>query len=150
MNINKENIESEFNRIIEEKGFHLFELIVRGSQFKPVFEVFIDSENPVNANDCASVSRALSAFLDDEKFSFKDYRLDVSSPGIDKSLKFLWQFPKNVGRNFEIVLLENEVEQKFQGKLTAINGQKLVFNESGSEIEIEFNRILSAKVLISF
>lgn len=150
MIIKKENIESEFHKIIEEKGFHLFELIIRGSQFKPVFEVFIDSENPISAADCAAVSRALSEFLNNVEFNFKDYRLDVSSPGVDKPLKYLWQFPKNIGRNFEVIFLRDDLEEKFSGKLIKINGQKLIFSKSDSEIEVEFNRILSAKVLISF
>jgi ribosome maturation factor RimP len=150
MSIIKENIESEFNRIIEQNGFHLFELIIRGSQFKPVFEVFIDSEKPVSANDCADISRKISGFLDDEKFNFKDYRLDVSSPGVDKPLKFLWQFPKNIGRNFEISYRQNSEDRKIKGKLIKIENEKLVFEINDSNLEIEFNEIISAKVLISF
>jgi len=146
----KENIESEFNRIIEQSGFHLFELIIRGSLFKPVFEVFIDSEKPVSANDCADVSRKILEFLDNEKFNFKDYRLDVSSPGVDRPLKFLWQFPKNIGRNFEIGFKQNSEDKRIKGKLVKLDNEKLVFEFNNTNTEIEFNEIISAKVLISF
>lgn len=150
MNIYKNKIEKEIENIVQNTGFNLIELILRGSDQKPVIEVFIDSKTGVSANDCAIVSKNITSFLDSTEFNFKDYRLDVSSPGIEKPLKFLWQYEKNIGRKFEIVFVENDQQISLEAKLVSINESNLSFENKNSSFEINFNQIISAKVLISF
>ena len=87
----------------------------------------------------------------EEQNLLKDsYRLEVSSPGVDRPLKFLKQYPKHINRNFEIVYKSGETENKFTGKLISIERDELNFNSSGKDILIKFNQITTAKVLISF
>lgn len=150
MNIYKNRIEKEIENIVQNTGFNLIELVFRGSHQKPVIEVFIDSKTGVSANDCAVVSKNITSFLDSTEFNFKDYRLDVSSPGIEKPLKFLWQYEKNIGRKFALVFLENEQQISLEANLVSINESNLSFETKGSSFEINFNQIISAKVLISF
>jgi len=150
MNIYKDKIKKEVEIIVQQNGFHLIELIIRGSQFKPVFEVFIDSEKGVTANDCAEISKIIASFLDSPDFNFKDYRLDVSSPGVDKPLKFLWQYPKNIGRFFELTITVDEIKRSLKAKLISVDGETLFFEENKMNLELNYNQIESAKVLISF
>lgn len=150
MNNYKENITKKIEEIVSRAGFQLIELIFRGSQQKPVIEIFIDSKNGVSANDCATVSKEISSILDSSELNIKDYRLDVSSPGVDKPLKYLWQYDKNIGRTFDLDYQEGNEKKSLKCKLLSINENILVFEVNKTTIEINFNQIISAKVLISF
>ena len=78
------------------------------------------------------------------------YRLDVSSPGTDKPLKFLSQFPKHINRKFEVSYTSNDETKKLSGKLIKVEGDTLVFLSNQNEISINFNNIKKAKVIVSF
>ena len=96
-----ENIREIAEQIAEQNNLFLVDFIVRGSEFSRVIEVFIDGEINVSADECALDSREICKHID-EKELLKTYRLDVSSPGVDRPLIYLQQFSKHMNRLFEI------------------------------------------------
>ena len=149
MSLSIENITDAAQSIASEKGLVLVDLIIRGSNQNPVIEVFIDGEKSVSAEDCANISRELDKKITDDELAKANYRLDVSSPGVDKPLKYLIQFPKHINRKFSVKYKKGEETKIFSGRLKAVEGEDLVF-EDKNEILIPFNQIIEAKVLISF
>jgi len=79
-----------------------------------------------------------------------DFRLDVSSPGIDRPLKFLKQYQKHVNRKFDVSYQSGEEIKKLSGKLAAIEGDYLTFISNNKEVIINFNNIEKANVIVSF
>ena len=77
-------------------------------------------------------------------------RLDVSSPGTDKPLKFLAQYPKHINRKFDVSYISDDETKKLTGKLIKVEGDILVFLSNQNEISVNFNNIKKAKVLVSF
>ena len=151
MNLTETNITQKIAEIVERKGFFPVEIIVRGTPSKRVMEVFIDGEKDISAEDCAEVSREVNSEFENLPEAGNDYRLDVSSPGVDKPLKFLKQYPKHINRNFEVSYKLNDDTKKLSGKLIRIENQDLTFlTKDNSEIKINFNNIKKAKVVISF
>ncbi len=150
MNFLDSNIAQVVSEIVERKGFFLIDLILRGTSSKRVIEVFIDSSRDVSAEDCANISREINAELETLPEIGSDYRLDVSSPGVDKPLKFLKQFPKHVNRKFDVSYLSGYETKTLTGKLLRVDGEDLVFSSGNNEIKINFNNIKKAKVVISF
>lgn len=148
MNQNIENIREIAHRVAEQNKLLLIELIVRGSESSRVIEVFIDGENNITADQCALVSSEISKQID-EKELLKSYRLDVSSPGVDRPLVHLKQYPKHLNRLFEVEFGSSVEPTKFKGKLISVEDDILTF-QSGKEIKIKFQDILKAKVLVSF
>ncbi|MEB2295328.1 MAG: hypothetical protein HUU44_13270 [Ignavibacteriaceae bacterium] len=148
MNQNIENIREIAHRVAEQNKLLLIELIVRGSESSRVIEVFIDGENNITADQCALVSSEISKQID-EKELLKSYRLDVSSPGVDRPLVHLKQYPKHLNRLFEVEFGSSVEPTKFKGKLISVEDEILTF-QSNKEIKIKFQDILKAKVLISF
>ncbi len=73
--------------ILEEQGLELvdIEFFAQGSEW--LLRLFIDKPGGVNLDDCADCSRELSMILDVEEVIDTAYRLEVSSPGIDRPLK---------------------------------------------------------------
>ena len=78
------------------------------------------------------------------------YRLDVSTPGVDRPLKFLKQFPKHINRNFEVTYKAGDEARTITGKLLSVEREELTFLSDKKEVLIEFKNITTAKVIISF
>jgi len=148
MNHNFENIREIAQQVAEQNDLFLIDLVVRGSETSRVIEVFIDSEKNISADECAFVSREIGKQID-EKGLLKSYRLDVSSPGVDRPLIYLKQFPKHLNRLFEIEFKASETSSIFKGRLVSIENEILTF-QSNREIKIKFADIIKAKVLVSF
>lgn len=150
MSINKKYIESEILGIVEKLGFFFIDLVIRGDKRQQIFEVFIDSKEGVTTDDCADVSRAIDEFFDQHEEDFYDYRLDVSSPGVDRPLKYIQQFHKHIGRNFNVSYETDGGKKKQKGELLKIEGNDLLFKFGKEEILLPFEKIIEAKVQISF
>ena len=121
---------------------------VCGLYFGPL--VYFDGEKDISADDCASVSREIDSYLKDLLVKHPDFRLDVSSPGIDRPLKFLKQYPKHVNRKFEISYRSGKEIKKLNGKLASIEGDYLTFISNNKEVIINFNNIVKANLVVSF
>ena len=150
MNLLDENIKEIVSKIVERNGFFLIDLILRGTEHKRVIEVFIDGEKDISAEDCATVSREIESQLKDLLAKHPDFRLDVSSPGIDRPVKFLRQYIKHVNRKFDISYRSGEEIKKLSGKLASIDGDYLTFISNNKEVIINFNNIVKANVIVSF
>jgi len=148
MNQNFENIREIAQQVAEQNNHFLIDLIVRGSESSRVIEVFIDGEINITADECALVSREISKQID-EKELLKSYRLDVSSPGVERPLIYLKQYQKHLNRLFEIEFNVSDLPTTFKGKLISIEDEVLTF-QSNKEIKIKFQDIVKAKVLVSF
>lgn len=146
----KENIVEISDKIAEKLGYFVIEVVVRGDSRKRIIEVFVDAPQNVSADDLAEMSREINSVIEEENIIKEPYRLEVSSPGVDRPLKFLQQYPKHINRNFEIVYKSGEEEKKFTGKLKSVERDELIFISAGKEILIKFNSITTAKVIISF
>ena len=78
-------------------------------------EIFIDGDDLVTLQDCLDLSRAVEFNLDRES---EDFSLEVSSPGLSTPLKFIRQYKKHIGREFEVVIHSGET---IKGELIGIN-----------------------------
>jgi len=148
MKNNFENIREIAQQIAEKNNLFLIDLVIRGSENSRVIEVFIDGENNISAEECALISRHITKVID-ESGLLKSYRLDVSSPGVDRPLIYLKQFPKHINRLFEVEFKTGDSSTSFKGKLISVEDEILSFN-TGKEMKIKFEDIIKAKVLLSF
>ena len=132
----------------KKNNLFLVDIVFRGTPNNPVIEVFIDGEQNVNANKCATVSNEIKKIIDEESL-YKSYRLDVSSPGVDRPLIYIKQFPKHINRNIEIQYKSAGDVKNLEGKLVSVEGDVLTFLDK-VEIKVKFKDIIKAKVLVSF
>ena len=150
MDINKEKIVQISNEIAEKLNFFVVDISFRGDNRKRIIEVFVDSENNVDAENLAQISREINSVIEEQNIIDQVYRFDVSSPGVDRPLKFLKQFPKHINRNFEVNYKSGEEIKTITGKLLTVEGEELTFLSDKKNILIEFKNITTAKVIISF
>ena len=150
MDIIKENIVRISNEIAEKLNFFVIDITFRGDNRKKIIEVFVDAEKNIDADNLAEISREINSIIEEQDIIQQAYRLDVSTPGVDRPLKFLKQFPKHINRNFEVTYkIENET-RTITGKLLSVEKEELTFLSDKKEVLIEFKNITTAKVIISF
>jgi len=150
MNTLEKNIYKIAAETAEKNGLFLIELNIRGDLKRRVIEIFIDGEINITADDCASISRQIDQKLETLQDMRSIYRLDVSSPGVDRPIKYLKQFPKHLNRKFEVTYSSESGTKTTTGVLTAIEGEELSFLANKQLTVINFNNIIKAKVIISF
>jgi len=150
MEFKNKHIKNIFSKVIEDQQLMLIELVLRGNARNRIIEVFVDGDDPVTTVECSRLSKALNNVIEEENLFEGNFRLDVSSPGVDKPLKFLRQYKKHINRTLEIIFDENAEKKKIEGKLIKIDGNLLTFLSGKKEIQLNFDQIIKAKVLISF
>ena len=150
MDIIKENIVRISNEIAEKLNFFVIDINFRGDNRKKIIEVFVDAEKNIDADNLAEISREINSIIEEQDIIQQAYRLDVSTPGVDRPLKFLKQFPKHINRNFEVTYKTEEETRTITGKLLSVEREELTFLSDKREVLIKFNQITTAKVIISF
>lgn len=116
-----------------------------------LLRVFIDSPNGINVDDCALVSRQLSAVLDVEDPITIEYTLEVSSPGMDRPLFTLAQFARYVGEQVKVRLRTPfEGRRNFAGRLQGIEGDEVVVTDGEHEYLLPIEMIDKAHVVPQF
>ena len=161
-NIVMESTEALIRNLLEEKfeeeGFRDCFIIDIDFAGNSRLNVFIDSDTNITFEKCKKVSRHLEKHLDDNGWLGEKYILEVSSPGVDRPLKYLRQFAKNIGRKLDIKLTDGS---KHEGKLMEVAGESILLEEKVKseehknkkvikETTIPFDQIDRAIVKISF
>ncbi len=147
--IEKVKISQKLQDAIEKLGYLFIDIKFRGDERNRIIEIYIDNEEGINTPNCVDVSRVCGDLIEDENLIESKYRLDVSSPGTDRPLKFIQQYKKHINRNFEIEF-ESQISEKFIGKLIDINNDILKFEIDKKIEEVNFNNIKSAKIIVRF
>lgn len=125
------------------------EYLTHGRQ--AVLRVFIDSPNGIGVEDCATVSRQVSAVLDVEDPIPIEYTLEVSSPGMDRPLFTLDQYTRHVGELIKLRLRAPfEGRRNFSGQLTSIEGDEIVIVVDEHEYLLPIELIDKANIVPRF
>jgi len=145
-----ERIKEQIGKIIEEdNSLFLVDLVLKGHQGNQRLTVELDGDEGLPIETCASVSRQLSNWLEEENIISGKFILEVSSPGADKPLKNIRQYKKHLGRELKITTTEG---YELQGELAGVVGETLKIKEKKNlePQEVPFEKIKSSNVIISF
>lgn len=117
--------------ILEKNGLELYdvEYVKEGADWYLRF--YIDKEGGININECELVSRAYSEIVDADDFIPDAYILEVSSPGLGRSLKKDRHFEKSIGEEVELKLFKAVDKQKeFTGVLKAYDKDTVTIEQN--------------------
>lgn len=133
--------------IIEQNDAYLVDCTVRREHGTCIIEIFIDTDTGVTTEFCAAISRDLAARLEADNIIQGRYRLEVSSPGLDRPLKLHRQYLKNIGRTLKIKHTAEGSTVVTTGKLMTVAEHSIsVEDEKGETIEVPMGGILRATV----
>jgi ribosome maturation factor RimP len=99
-------IESLVTPILEDLGFELVDLQMKQEGRQTALCIFIDKPTGITLDDCVDVSREVSAILEIEDPIKSAYRLEVSSPGLDRPLKKPADFERFAGKQVKLKTLQ--------------------------------------------
>ncbi len=91
--------------ILEDLGFELVDIQIAQEGHLSALRIFIDKVGGITLDDCVAVSREVSAILEIEDPIKSAYRLEVSSPGLDRSLKKPADFERFAGQKIKLKTL---------------------------------------------
>jgi ribosome maturation factor RimP len=131
-----EQVRALAGRVAAGHGLEIFDVQFRREAPGMVLRVQIDRPGPaataadsVSVEDCAHVSRELSAILDVEDVVPTAYTLEVSSPGLDRPLRRPDDYRRFAGRTAKIVMRQRVDGQGFfRGKLGGLDGTDVLID----------------------
>lgn len=134
-------------------GVSLITLVVRGQHRQMRMEVLIDSPTGITHEHCRAVSRDIDSRLEGDEYYGAFRAVEVSSPGAETPVCFLWQLTKHVGRIVRVVVTDGTV---IQGTLLEVTDQALSVQPSKASssnqqtpITISASEISEARTVIS-
>ncbi len=132
--IYEEKTEKLLLPIAESNGVEIYdvEYVKEGSDY--YLRAYIDKPEGVNIIDCENVSRLLSDALDKEDFIPDSYILEVSSPGLGRTLKKDKHLQKSIGKEVEIKLFKPiDKCKEFTGTLDSFDADSITITEQGEK-----------------
>lgn len=128
--------------IVESNGFELYYLEYVKEAGQNIFRVYIDSDNGVALDNCVKVSRAISDVLDVEDPISEEYNLEVSSPGVFRTLYTEKHLSKYID-NPVLVNLNSLVDgkKKYDGILKSFDEENIVLSVESSEVVLPRSKV---------
>ena len=136
---------------VEAMGYELVRMVL-GPGRSPKLQVMVERKDgaAMGVDDCADVSRALSAVLDVEDPIEGSYTLEVSSPGIDRPLTRLADFERFAGYEASVELGEPvDGQRRFKGRLMGIAGDAVRMAGLEREVLLPIRQIRRAKLVLN-
>jgi ribosome maturation factor RimP len=146
-------IAREIEPEVKSLGFELVRVAMIGGAADPTLQVMAERPDTrqLDLADCEALSRRLSDWLDAKDPIDGSYRLEVSSPGIDRPLTRLKDFSDWAGHDARISLGEpRDGRKQFSGTLEGVDGESVkLTDKSGARHALPFREISSAKLLLT-
>jgi len=138
--------------ILRFERFELVELSFGRGSGRGLLKLVIDREDGVSVEDCATISRELSAVLDVEDLIPGSYTLEVSSPGLDRPLMSLSDFLRFAGRLAKVTLEEAMDNQKvFIGRIMRVEDGNVILDVAGKgTVTIPYQNVKKARLEVEF
>ena len=135
--------------LVEKMGFVLVRLRYGGATRKTLQIMAERPDGSMEVEDCAEISRAVSAALDVDDPLDGSYSLEVSSPGIDRPLTRLSDFEAFAGKRAKIQLLSQiDGRSRFKGVVKGVAESQILFETPEGTIELPFDSLSSASLLL--
>ena len=112
--------------------------------------IVIDSEDNMTLSDTTRLTKALRDSIEIDSLYPSGFRLEVSTPGLNNSLRFPFQYKKNINRTLVVSYIEKEVEVEVEGNLVKAGENEIELIYCDKRITINYENIIDAKVIVSF
>lgn len=129
-------------------GYEFVGLDYQGRPKNSLLRVYIDKEEGITVDDCALVSRQISAVMDVEDPVAGHYTLEVSSPGLDRPLFTAEHFEHFAGSKVQVRLASPlNGRRKFRGMLQGMSGEDVIVVVDDEEYCLPLASIEQARVI---
>ena len=137
--------------VIEGSGLELVDVAFRRESGRRVLRVVVDREGGVDVDTIAELAEKVSRRLDVEGFAPGPYALEVSSPGIERSLKLPRDFARRVGDNVKVkTATPIEGRTNITGELVSADDDGIAVAAAGGELRVRYADIASARTVVDW
>lgn len=148
----EEKIENALRPTVESMEFDWWGMEYMPAGRHTLLRVFIEKpEGTVNSDETYAVCKQISAILDVEDVISSEFRLEVSSPGMDRLLFTPEQFKRYEGQEVQVRSSVGVLGRKrFKGPMTKVDDSGIEMEIDGEIYEIPFDLIEKANVVPQF
>jgi len=148
MNMDQQQLAELLGPAVESLGFELADLEYRPGRGAGMLRLYIDQESGISLADCELVSQQVSALLDVEDPIAGHYRLEVSSPGLDRKLVKAGHFDRFAGCVVKLKLRNPlDGQRKLRGRLLGREGERVIVETDGGTLAVPMSDIDVARLV---
>jgi len=136
------NLETQIAKIVEANGADLYDTEIVTEFDETIFRVLVTKAGGVDLDLCADISHELSPFLDVHPPMSQRYRLEVSSPGIERKLSKPVHFKNAVGEKVKLKVVGGD---KLKGTLISADNDGIVVETKSGEESYTYGELNTCK-----
>jgi ribosome maturation factor RimP len=141
------NLEEQIEKIVEANGAKLYDIETVTEFDETIYRVSVTQDGGVSLDKCAEISNELSPFLDVNPPMHGQYRLEVSSPGIERKLTKPKHFAQSVGEKVKAKVLGGD---KLKGVLKSADDEGIVVETKEGEKALKYGELGTVKTYFEF
>ena len=147
-----EQVRELIHPILKGRQVELVDLTYRFEGGQLVLKFLVDTAQGVRLDELSRFNKDISAVLDEHEVISGRYTLEVSSPGLDRLLKTLYDFERVIGRRIRVITSEGvESQQEHTGELLSAGEEAIVLKlDTGRQRQIQRSLIAKAAQQVEF
>ena len=134
--------------VVSELGYELVDIELTGNRSQQLIRVYVEKPGGILLADCVAVSREFGKRLDEKDVIENSYRLEISSPGIERPLRKIQDYERYVGYRVRIRLKGGlKGKRKIVGKLDEVEENIVrIISNNGEKISLSLADIAKANL----
>lgn len=150
-NNTESKVENLLKDIIENLGYDLYDVLYEKEGKDYYLRIIIDKPDGIDINDCEKVNNEINDVLDEADYIKEQYFLEVSSPGIERTLRKEKHFLSQIGNEVSVKLFKPINKQKeLIGTLEEYNKNEVTIKTDESTIKIDLKDIALVKTIFNW
>lgn len=143
----KETIQNIVMSLTEQAGIELVDLTIASDTIR----VFVDTPDGITMDECTRLSRSLYTALDEaDPGMLVHYRLEVSSPGIERPLRSERDFTRNLGKKVSVIYTSHGATMSVEGVVDAVTDTELQLTGSKGLVRITLESIRKSRLILEW
>lgn len=144
-------VENLLKNTIENLGYDLYDVLYEKEGKDYYLRIIIDKPDGIDINDCEKVNNEINNILDEADYIKEQYFLEVSSPGIERTLRKEKHFLNQIGNEISIKLFKPINKQKeLIGTLEEYNKNEVTIKTNEMVIKIDIKDIALVKTIFNW
>lgn len=143
-----DELEAFIREQVESMGYEFVDSWYIGTRYGKTLRIMADRPGGLTLGDCEFISREIMDIIGERDFGLGNYRLEVSSPGLDRPLKKIEDFKRFCGKKVSIRTVEaHEGRRNYRGILKGVSDNNIYIDVDGCEYCISHEDVHKAHLV---
>jgi len=146
--------EKEIYQLIEptcqEENIYLSDVSIHSGGKASNVKIIVDTDSGITLNQCQDLSKKIADIFYRKDVFKGAYRLEVSSPGINKPLEQPYEYKRNIGKQLKVNYQKGDEKSFVEGELISYASEAITLNSDGGAFMIPLEDIKEAKIKLKW